>query len=111
IQRLEIARPTVTGDDDRLTVAGEVLRVDRFGNLVTNIDRRTFDKVGGGALDIRIGDYHVGRVVSTYSDAPAGEICALFASTGHLEIAANGASAASELAAGRGALVTVARHA
>src|SRR5262245_12297584 len=24
------------------TVAGEVLRIDRFGNLVTNIDRRTF---------------------------------------------------------------------
>jgi S-adenosyl-L-methionine hydrolase (adenosine-forming) len=111
IHRLEIARPTVVGDDDGLTVAGEVLRVDRFGNLVTNIDRRTFDRVGGGTLDIRIGDHHVARVVSTYSDAPAGEICALFGSTGHLEIAANGASAAGELAAGRGALVTVARRA
>ena len=26
---------------------GEVLRVDRFGNLITNIDRRTFEKFAG----------------------------------------------------------------
>ena len=28
---------------------GEVLRVDRFGNLVTNIDRRTFERFAGDA--------------------------------------------------------------
>src|SRR5213593_1532664 len=41
IQRLEIPHPDVAAD----AVHGEVLRVDRFGNLVTNIDRRTFEKV------------------------------------------------------------------
>jgi S-adenosylmethionine hydrolase len=107
IQRLEIPRPEVDGP----RIDGQVLRVDRFGNLITNIDRRTFDRVAGGPLDIQIGTHQVSKVVSTYADAAPGEICALFGSTDHLEIAANGASAASELALGRGTPVHVSRRA
>ena len=107
IQRLDLPQPALQGDG----ISGCVLRVDRFGNLITNIDRRTFDKVTGGALEIQIGDRVVSRVVSTYADAAAGELCALFGSTDHLEIAANGASAATELSLGRGAPVHVARRA
>ena len=88
-----------------------MLRVDRFGNLITNIDRRTFEKLAAGALDIRIGPHQVSRVVSTYADAAAGEVAALFGSTDHLEIAANGASAAEALDLRRGAPVHVARRA
>ena len=79
--------------------------------MTDDIDRRTFDKFAGGPLDIRIGTHQVSRVVSTYADASPGEMCALFGSTDHLEIAANGASAAEALHAGRGALVHVARRA
>jgi S-adenosyl-L-methionine hydrolase (adenosine-forming) len=108
ICRLEIPQPAFA--PDRLT--GEVLRVDRFGNLITNIDRKTFDKLAHeGALDIRVGTRPVARVVSTYADAGAGEICALFGSTDHLEIAANGASAAAEIGVGRGAAVQILRRA
>ena len=108
IQRLEIPRPVVTSDP--AGVLGEVLRVDRFGNLVTNIDRRTFEKLAG-PLDIRAGDHEVTKVVTTYADIPANEVGALFGSTEHLEIAANGASAADRLGVGRGARVTVASRA
>jgi S-adenosylmethionine hydrolase len=45
--------------------------------------------------------------VATYADVPPGEVCALFGSSDHLEIAANGASAAAAIGAGRGAAVTV----
>jgi S-adenosylmethionine hydrolase len=107
IQRLEIPRPV---HDDGI-IDGEVLRVDRFGNLITNIDRRTFEGLAGAALDIRIGEHAVSRVVSTYTDASAGEVCALFGSTDHLEISANGASAAEALDLRRGAPVHVARRA
>jgi S-adenosylmethionine hydrolase len=107
IQRLEIPRPV--HDDGKID--GEVLRVDRFGNLITNIDRRTFEGLAGAALDIRIGEHAVSRVVSTYTDASAGEVCALFGSTDHLEISANGASAAEALDLRRGAPVHVARRA
>src|SRR5437867_6090473 len=41
VHRIELPRPQV--DEGR--VIGEVLRVDRFGNLITNIDRKTFDRI------------------------------------------------------------------
>src|SRR2546426_11594113 len=41
IQRIELPRPTL--EEGRGT--GVVLRVDRFGNLVTNIDRKTFERI------------------------------------------------------------------
>jgi S-adenosylmethionine hydrolase len=107
IQRIDLPHPDV--DADR--ISGQVLRVDRFGNLITNIDRKTFEKLGGGSLEIRIGPHLVARVVSTYADAAPGEVVALFGSTDHLEIAANGVSAASELDLGRAAPVHVARGA
>jgi S-adenosylmethionine hydrolase len=107
IRALEIPRATLDGD----RIAGEVLRVDRFGNLITNIDRKLFDKIVGGSLEIQAGPHRVSKVVSTYADAAPGEVCALFGSTDHLEIAASGASAASSLALGRGAAVTISRRA
>src|SRR5712692_8463966 len=107
IHRLDIPKPQVAAD----RIDGQVVRVDRFGNLITNIDRRTFDKVADGPLDIRVGSHAVPRVVSTYADVAPGEVCALFGSTDHLEIATNGASAAASLDLGRGASVHVARRA
>ena len=108
VQRLEIPRPRVGADD----IEGEVLRVDRFGNLITNIDRRAFERIASGkALSISVGDRQVSRVVSTYADVARGELCALFGSSDHLEIAASGGSAAAELTAGRGAAVRVLRGA
>ena len=107
IHRLDIPQPKIGPD----TIDGEVLRVDRFGNLITNIDRKTFEKLAGGALDLRVGAHAVSRIVSTYADASPGDVCALFGSTDHLEIAANGSSAAASLDLGRGAAVHVARRA
>jgi len=107
IHRLDLPQPAV----DTETITGEVLRVDRFGNLITNIDRKTFDKLAGAALEIRVGSHQIAKVVSTYADAPIGEVVALFGSTDHLEIAANGASAATALDLGRAAPVHVARRA
>jgi S-adenosylmethionine hydrolase len=90
--------------------AGEVLRVDRFGNLITNIDRRTFDRVTrDGPVALRVGDHDVRSVVNTYAEASAGDLCALFGSTDHLEVAVNGGSAAERLGLGRGATVTISR--
>jgi S-adenosyl-L-methionine hydrolase (adenosine-forming) len=107
IQGLDIPQPAL--EDGR--IEGQVLRVDRFGNLITNIDRRTFDKLAGSPLDLRIGAHQVSRVVSTYADAAPGEVVALFGSSDHLEVAANGANAAEALALHRGAAVHVARRA
>ncbi|MGB7217561.1 MAG: SAM-dependent chlorinase/fluorinase [Vicinamibacterales bacterium] len=103
VQRLEVPRPEAGADQ----IIGQVLRVDRFGNLITNIDRRTFDRLADRVLDIRIESHAVSKVVSTYAEIAPGEVCALVGSTDHLEVALNGASAAQLLGLGRGALVHV----
>ena len=100
--------PTPQAEEGR--IAGEVLRVDKFGNLVTNIDRRAFESLcRGGAIQIEAGGESIGRLVETYADIGADEVSALIGSTDHLEIAANSTSAAARLALGRGARVVVSR--
>lgn len=107
-ERLSLPRPEV----GPAAIAGEVMGVDRFGNLITNIDRRTFERLAAGTqVDIAIAGRPVPRLVSTYGEATPGEICALFGSTDHLEIAANAGSAAALLGLGRGTPVHVARRA
>jgi S-adenosylmethionine hydrolase len=101
--RLELPQPSVV--EGRLE--GEVLRLDRFGNLITNIDRRTFDSFARGEVVIEIAGHHLEAVVSTYSDVEAAALCALIGSTGYLEVAVNGGSAAAALAATRGMPVAV----
>ena len=95
----------VAGQGD---ITGEIVRVDRFGNLISNIDHRSFAHLAdSGTVAITVGDRDVPRIVATYAEAPAGELCALFGSTDTLEIAVNAGSAAETLELGRGAKVTV----
>ena len=93
------------------TLSGVVVRVDHFGNLVTNIDRGVFERHVQGAAHVEVSaaGHRIPLVVSTYADAGAGQLCALFGSSEHLEIAVNGGSAAERLGLGRGAVVSV-RH-
>ena len=104
IQQLAIPSPEIAGD----LLSGEVLRIDRFGNLVTNIDRRLFDKfIHPNGIEIFAATTLIGRVVATYAEASVGEVCALFGSTDHLEIAVNAGSASDQLNLSRGAPVTI----
>jgi S-adenosyl-L-methionine hydrolase (adenosine-forming) len=107
LRHLQIPQPETSAD----AILGHVLRIDRFGNLITNIDRLTFERLAdGGTVEVRAGAHRVSNVVSTYAEVGIGEVCALFGSTDHLEVAANGASAALELRLGRGAPVHVSRR-
>jgi S-adenosylmethionine hydrolase len=104
IHLVSIPEPRVV--DDLLT--GEVLRIDHFGNLVTNIDRKLFDKFAhANGIEIQAASHRIGRVVATYAEAADGELCALFGSTDHLEIAINAGSASDRLQLSRGAPVTI----
>jgi len=106
-QRLDIPQAAV--DNGSGMINGAVMRVDRFGNLVTNIDRKTFEKFGRDGIQITAGSKTVGRIVATYSEIHSGEVCALFGSTDHLEFAANSGSAAEILGLIRGAKVEIRR--
>ena len=92
-------------------IDGSVVRIDRFGNAVTNIDRKSLERLAStGDIDIVVGGQAVARLVETYADIGTEEVCALFGSTDHLEIAANAASAADRLGLEHGAAVQVARR-
>ncbi len=103
LHELDVPDPVVDGEGLR----GEIVRVDRFGNLVSNIDRKTFDRRPAGPMRITVGTHEVARLVNAYAEADGREVCALFGSTDHLEIAENGGSASERLAVGRGAPVRV----
>ena len=106
-QQLDL--PVADIGDTLLT--GVVLLVDRFGNLVTNVERRTFEAfTRGQPVSLRVAGRPVAGVVATYADIRAGEVCALFGSTDHLEFAVNGGSAADTLGVGRGAAVEIGRE-
>jgi S-adenosylmethionine hydrolase len=106
IHRLEFPAVESTGN----AVKGAIMRVDRFGNLVTNIDRKSVERLGHeGAITIDAAGKPIGRLVATYAELPPDGVGALFGSTDHLELAAPSASAAERLGLGRGAVVTVTR--
>ena len=90
-----LARPVF----DNGVLTGRVVRVDRFGNLVTNLDRRSCERVTEGAASVHltVGGHTIARIVSTYADLAPGEVGALFGSTDHLECAMPSASAAERL--------------
>jgi S-adenosylmethionine hydrolase len=107
-RRLDIPVPSVTDQ----AIHGTVLRIDRFGNLVTNIDRRAVERLTqAGPVRIEAEGQPIEKLVATYAEIPANAVGALFGSTDHLELAANASSAAERLALTRGATVTVTRGA
>ena len=75
-------------------IAGEVLYVDSFGNLITNIGRDEIGALGDHArLVIDCGGHAIRGIVPMYGAAMAGELVALFDSQGRLEIAKVGGNA------------------
>lgn len=103
--RLELPEPRAGAR----AVEGEVVKVDRFGNLISNVGAGWLERLAGDArlLSVRAGGHDVGRVVGTYGDVGPGALCALVGSSGYLEVAANGDNAARRLAAGRGTPILV----
>jgi len=91
----ELPKPAAMPDG---SVAGEVLHIDRFGNLITNL---TPDAVSG-SVEIELGGSRIAAASQTYADAPVGEPFIIAGSSGYLEISVKDGSAASALGAGQG---------
>ena len=76
------------------SLEGEVLTVDRFGNVMTNLVARQ-------AASVDVAGQRV-RVVRTYGDAAPGELVALVGSSGFVEIAVRDGHAAGQWRITRG---------
>ena len=98
--------PRLVCDVDR--IHGEVVMVDRFGNLITYVERTTCDaRAQGRTAVVFLGDIRIGHIRETYGDVGSGEACALFGSTGCLEIAIREGSAAAHFGRHAGTVVDV----
>jgi S-adenosyl-L-methionine hydrolase (adenosine-forming) len=90
---------------DGKTLRGVVLKVDRFGNLVTNItaeDAPTLFAAQPAAFKILVGKREITEMHTNYAEGAPGEVFVIAGSMGYLEIAANRAAAAQILGAGKG---------
>jgi S-adenosylmethionine hydrolase len=88
-------------------IRGEVISVDAFGNLITNIRREDWDRAECEAPIIRLSEAHIHGLSCTYGESPAGHLVAVFGSGELLEIAEVNGHAARRLAVGRGAPVEI----
>lgn len=97
--RLAITPPARYGDG---RITGQVIYVDRFGNLVTDIPR---EWVVGGDWRCEIAGQQIDRLSATYAAAAHGALLALVSSAGTVEIAERGGNASARLGVCAGAPV------
>ncbi len=96
---------------DQRTLRGVVLKVDRFGNLITNITPKDAPQLFAAnppGFRIAIGAKGPAtRICGNYAEGAPGEVFGILGSMGFLEIAANRGSAYQLLGAGKGSEVNV----
>ncbi len=87
-------------------IEGEIIHIDRFGTLVTNIHESLVGESTPSRIEV--GHFPIFGLSQSYTDVAEGKPLALFGSTGYLEIAYNGDRAEKRLGMNRGILVKVA---
>ncbi len=106
--RFPFTGPEIKGD----ILEGEVIHIDRFGNLVTTISEETLKGFMGRdreKFQLTIKDRVLNRICRTYSDVPQGELLVVIGSSGFLEVSANCDSAAEILSCRLGETVRIKR--
>jgi hypothetical protein len=84
---------------------GAVLKVDHFGNLITNFRPAEFPQVSAGRFDMAVGTRRVNRLARNYAECEPGELFVIEGSSGFLEVSLSQAPASKRLGCGVGAPV------
>jgi S-adenosylmethionine hydrolase len=94
-------------------LVGKIVGIDHFGNLITNIDAKQLIEYCEGRPphkpQIRLGNYTISGLCTTYENAEFQTPLALIGSRGYLEIAVNSGSAQRYFNAKKGDEVIVKR--
>jgi S-adenosylmethionine hydrolase len=105
--RFAAPRPRAAGPN---TWKGVVLKVDKFGNLLTNFTANDIPQLfleAPPAFKLTVGKAEVMQIQSSYSQGAQGEILAIIGSAGFLEICTNRGSASRLAGAEKGSEVSV----
>lgn len=89
---------------DGNTIKGQVVQIDRFGNLITNIPRAMLDS---NSIKLKIKGNEIDGIFKTYSDIPSQQCAVIVGSTARLEIAMKNGSAKNTLNANTNDRVTI----
>lgn len=95
---------------DQSTLRGVVLKVDRFGNLITNITQQDVPALFSAEpppFKLVVGKREITELHTSYAEGAPNEIFALVSSMGYLEIAANRGAASQILSVNKGGEVTL----
>jgi S-adenosyl-L-methionine hydrolase (adenosine-forming) len=84
--RLAFAGPARTGQK---TWTGTILKADHFGNLITNFDSKTWQRLAVEAFELKVGSCVVSRMASNYTEINAGDLFIIAGSAGFLEVSMN----------------------
>lgn len=103
-KELSIPAPDKQGND---CITGEVIYVDGFGNLITNIRREHLDPLKLDSIAIYVGNNVIRGLSANYASAGSGNYLALVNSWGHLEISCCNRSAQERLGSGVGTPVVL----
>ncbi len=103
--RLKFAEPVRTG---KHFWRGTVLKVDHFGNLITNFHIGEFDVLRTRPFQLTCGQSAIGYLSETFAEGASGEPALIVGSSGYVEIAVNQGSAAQILHCGTGTPVDLA---
>jgi len=82
---IEIKRPKI----DNNNIYGEIVYVDNFGNMMTNIENKDVEN----GDEIFVDDISIGKLSLSYSEGKADTLIAIYGSNGTIEIAMNQESA------------------
>ena len=106
LQQLRWPEVTIVGN----RIQGEIIAIDSFGNLISNISHDVLAAVGvTDSAMVHCGGRTISGLAATYGQCPSGTLVALIGSSSRLEIAVVNGSAAVELRAELGDVVTVVR--
>lgn len=97
--RIMVPRPEPTADG----WAGQVLTVDHFGNLLTNITPEQLKQAKG--VVIKVGEVKISGLIQTFGEREPGDLVAMLDSSGVLQVAVVNGNAADQLKAGIGTSV------
>jgi S-adenosylmethionine hydrolase len=82
------------------TITGSVIYIDSYANVITNISKDLFERVGHGhtfQIFVQSKHYRINKINNRYNETPPGELLAIFNAAGLLEIAIRNGNAASLL--------------
>jgi S-adenosyl-L-methionine hydrolase (adenosine-forming) len=105
--RFAAPKPKVV-DGNRMRAV--ILKVDRFGNLITNITPKDAPMLFGAdpaPFKLVVGNREITEIRTIYAEGAAGEVFGIMGSMGFLEIAANRGNAAQITGAGKGNDVSI----